>query len=226
VRGMTSSARVGRQEESLSRSEAAVHAVAEWVRRHRQAAVYIVAALVVAVLLATWTVVTGRQTEQRAAEQLNQARFAFENQNLPLAVSEFARVIENFSGTKAAEEAMILLAQVRLVQGQSEQAVQVLRDFAPNAGPAYRAQAYGLLGAAYENLGRSSDAATAYEEGSRRALWRFLAAQLLSDAGRAWTAAGDTGRAVAAYQRIVLEYDGTAQVTEAKVRVGELTRGR
>src|SRR6266567_2766256 len=80
----------------------------------------------------------------------------------------------------------------RLLQGQSQQAVEVLRDFAPSAGAAFRAQAYGLLGAAYENLGKPREAAAAYQTGAERARMGFLKAQMLSDAGRAWVAAGDT----------------------------------
>ena len=50
--------------------------------------------------------------------------------------------------------------------------------------------------------------------------WTFL-----SDAGRAWTTAGDTAKAVAAYREIVTKLDSTNTVMEAKVRLGELTRG-
>jgi len=53
----------------------------------------------------------------------------------------------------------------------------------------------------------------------------FLKAQMLSDAGRAWAAAGDTAKAVAAYKRIVDELPKEAAVAEARVRLGELTKG-
>jgi hypothetical protein len=53
----------------------------------------------------------------------------------------------------------------------------------------------------------------------------FLKAQMLSDAGRAWAAAGDTTKAVAAYKRIVAELSKEAAVAEARVRLGELTKG-
>jgi len=100
-----------------------------------------------------------------------------------------------------------------------------LRDFAPRAAAGFRAQAYGLLGASYENLGRSREAAEAYQTGSERARMDFLKAQMLSDAGRAWAAAGDTAKAIAAYRRIVDDLPKEGAVTEAKVRLGELTKG-
>jgi tetratricopeptide (TPR) repeat protein len=199
--------------------------VVAWVKGHRRASTWIAAVLVIAAVLLVWTVASTRRSQAVADRQLQGARFAFDNQNLPLAASELSRIVENYSGTNAAAEARLLLGQVRLAQGQPQQAVDLLRDFAPGAGAAYRAQAFGLLGAAYENLGKFKEAAEGYEAGAERARLDFLKAQMLSDAGRAWTAAGDTSKAVAAYRRIVKELPKTTSVTEAKVRLGELTKG-
>ena len=197
----------------------------EWTRAHKQITTWFGVALIVAAGLFVWTLSSNRRSEVIAGRQLQGARYAFENQNLPLAASELARIIENYSGTNAAAEGRLLLAQVRLQQGQPQQAVQVLRDFAPGARAAFRAQAYGLLGAAYENLGRPREAAEAYEAGAERARMDFLKAQMLSDAGRAYVAAGDTTKAIAAYRRIVKDLPKEGAVTEAKVRLGELTKG-
>ena len=197
----------------------------DWFNAHRQIASWIGAALVVAVGLFLWTLSTGRKTEEIASRELQGARFAFENQNFPLAASELARITENYSGTNAAEEGKLLLGNVRMLQGQSQQAIEVLRDFAPKAGRAFRAQAYGLLGAAYENTGRFREAAEAYENGSAAGRLDFQKAQMLSDAGRAWTSAADTAKAIAAYKRIIKDFPKEGMVTEAKVRLGELTKG-
>lgn len=199
--------------------------VLAWTRAHKQVTTWASTALIVGVVLFVWTASSTRRSEAIAGRQLQGARYAFENQNLPLAASELARIIENYSGTNAAAEGRLLLAQVRLLQGQPQQSVELLRDFAPSAGAAFGAQAYGLLGAAYENLGRARDAAEAYQTGAERARMDFLRAQMLSDAGRAWAAAGDTAKAIAAYRRIVDELPKEGAVTEAKVRLGELTKG-
>jgi tetratricopeptide (TPR) repeat protein len=197
----------------------------QWIQSHRQAAIYLGAGLAVAALVGVWSMWSGRQSEVRAAEQLSQARFALESENLPLAASEFASIAANYSGTRAADEATMLLGRVRLMQGQNDQAVTVLKDFAPGAHRLYRAQAFSLLGAAYENLGRWADAADAYQKASGAALWSFLEAQLLLDAARGWAAAGDTAKAVANYSRVVKEFPETGPVVEAQVRLGELTKG-
>ena len=197
----------------------------EWVKAHRQLSSWIGAILVVGAGLFAWNLSAQRRSEEIASRELQGARFAFENQNLPLAASELAKVVENYSGTNAAEEARLLLANVRLLQGQPQQAVAVMKDYAPGAGRAYRAQAFGLLGGAYENMGRFREAGGAYEDGSAAARLDFMKAQLLADAGRAWTTAGDTAKAVAAYQRILKDFAKEGAATEAKVRLGELTKG-
>src|SRR2546422_7733868 len=180
--------------------------VVGWVKAHRQIASWLGAIVVVGAVLFVWTMSTRRRTEEIASRDLQGARFAFENQNLPLAASELARVVENYSGTNAAEEGRLLLANVRLLQGQPQQAVQVLQDYAPGAAKAFRAQAYGLLGAAYENMGRPREAGEAYENGSAAARLDFMKAQMLSDAGRAWTTAADTAKALAVYPRHVQDF--------------------
>lgn len=181
--------------------------------------------MIAAAVLFTWNFLSKRQSERVASQQLSSARFAFESKNYALAASELSRIAENYAGSRSAEEASILLAQTRLAQGQSQQAIDVLKQFAPKASADYRSQAYGLLGAAYENVGHPKEAAEAYEQASKSARLPFERAQALSDAGRAWLAARDTGRAVAAYQEIVSKLDSTGSAFEAKVRLGELQGG-
>ena len=199
--------------------------VVGWTRAHRQATSWISTILVVSAVLFVWTASSTRRSEAIAGRQLQGARYAFDNGNVDLAASDLARIIENYSGTNAAAEGRLLLGQARLTKGQAQQAVDLLKDWAPSAGSAFSAQAYGLLGAAYENLGKPRDAAEAYQNGAERARMSFLKAQMLSDAGRAWSAAGDTTKAIAAYRRIVDDMPKEPAVTEATVRLGELTKG-
>jgi tetratricopeptide (TPR) repeat protein len=196
-----------------------------WIRSHKQTAAYLAVALVVALGLFAWNFLSAKTAERSAGRQIAQGRLAIDSKNYPLAASVLSQVVENYAGTHAAEEASILLAQARLAQGQTQQAIDVLQRSAPKADKYFRAQTYGLLGAAYENALRPRDAATAYEAAAAAALYPFLRAQFLSDAGRAWLAAGDTAKALAAYQTIVAKLDSTSAAGEAKVRVGELTKG-
>src|SRR5206468_10433289 len=106
-----------------------------------------------------------------------------------------------------------------------QQAAPVLNPYAPGAAKAIRSQPSGLLAAAYDNMGRPREAGESYENGCTEDRLDSLKAQMLSDAGRAWTIAADTSRALEAYRRIVKDFPKEATVTEAKVRMAELTKG-
>jgi tetratricopeptide (TPR) repeat protein len=198
---------------------------AAWIKSHKRGAAYAAVVLVVAGALYGWNLLSARTAELGASRQLEQGRLALESKNYPLAASVLSRVVENYSGTHAAEEGNILLAQVSLAQNKTQQAIQGLERYAPKASKDFRAQAYGLLGAAYENAGRLKDAAQAYQGAADAAQYPFLRAQFLSDAGRAWLAAGDTAKAVVSYRTIAERLDSTSAAAEAKVRLGELTKG-
>jgi predicted negative regulator of RcsB-dependent stress response len=202
-------------------------AVARWIGANRQKALALASVLVIAAGLVAWNSLSARQTEQAAGVRLNSARLAFESRNYPLAASELSQIVENYSGTRAAHEAHILLARVRLQQGQAQQAIELLKRYAPNADAAFRAQAFGLLGTAYENAGHPKEAADAYQQAAEAAQLPFLRAQFLADAGRAWVAAGDSAKAVQAYRAVLAESDSAAMLmgAEAKVRLAELTKG-
>ncbi|HKV72374.1 MAG TPA: tetratricopeptide repeat protein [Gemmatimonadales bacterium] len=196
-----------------------------WVKANPRKAVWPLVILVVGGGLVAWNVVTSRSSEQAASRALGAARIAFENDNYSMAASELSQITANYSGTHAAQEATLLLANSRILQGQPQQAVDLLTKFSEGAGAPYRAQAYGLLGNALENMVRPGDAAVAYQHASEHATLPFLQAQYLLDAGRAYAAAGDTTKAVASLSKIVIGMDSTGYITEAKVRLGELTRG-
>jgi tetratricopeptide (TPR) repeat protein len=196
-----------------------------WITGHRRGVAYVGIAAVIAAGLYGWSLLSAKTAERTAGRQLEQGRLALESKNFPLAASVLSRVVENYSGTHAAEEGSILLAQVRLAQNQNQQAIEVLARYAPKASKYFRAQAYGLLGASYENAQRWKDAADAYQAAADAALYPFFRAQSLSDAGRAWLAAGDTSKALVCYRTIAEKLDSTSAGGEAKLRLGELTKG-
>jgi len=72
--------------------------VAAWARAHRQITSWIGIAVVVGIVLFVWTASSNRRSEEVAGRELQGARFAFENQNMPLAASELARIMRQVIG--------------------------------------------------------------------------------------------------------------------------------
>jgi predicted negative regulator of RcsB-dependent stress response len=181
-------------------------------------------AAVAAVAVAVWFVLEYRERKELAATNaLDEARMALQSENLPLAASDLSRIVVTYGGTAAADEATIVLAQVRLQQDQPTVAADEIRD-ALDRGlrPQFRAAALGLLGTALEEIGSHSEAAQMFEQAAHATWYEFVAAQYLSDAGRAFLAAGDTTSAVAAYERILDEYEDAPVGREARIRLAEL----
>ena len=198
-----------------------------WVRGH-QKLVFGIAGVVVVVALGTWLVTeTGQRRQLKAAESLDQARSIAESGNLPLAASELQKIVETYSGTEAATEAVVTLNQVRMVNGQSELAIVSLQSYLKtNPKQVYKVPAQGLLGEALENAGRPAEAAAAYLGASMDAEVDYLKAEYLLFASRAFRNAGNAEEAVKALQAILDKYPNASSVTEAKIRLAELTQGR
>jgi TolA-binding protein len=169
--------------------------------------------------------VAKERRENFASSLLSNARAVAAAGNNALAITDLSDLVNSHSGTVAAEEAEIFLAQLRLSEGQADAAVQSLQAYI-GRGPSdqFRAPAHGLLGAALEQTANLEDAATAYEAAAEAAWYDFLKAQYLLDAGRAFAASGDSAGAIATYQRILDELSETDMVTEARLRLGELLK--
>lgn len=197
-------------------------------RMPSQRTLAIIVGVVAVLALGAWMLVTsGQRKEEFANRALLQARSMAEQGNLPLAATEFQKIVDTYRGTDAARDALLSLNQVRLINGQAELAAVSLREFiASNPAPEYAAPAHGMLAAALENAGRSADAAASYRQAYAAAPVAYLKAEYLVDAGRAYLNAGMPAEAEQAYRTVVDDYATAAGATEAKVRLAELTAGR
>jgi TolA-binding protein len=198
----------------------------EWIQKHRRP-VGAVAIVVLAIAAGSWLTVTTQARKELAAQQsLSTARAMFDAYNLPAAAAGFQEVIQGYSGTRAAKEATLALNQVRIINGQNELAIVSLRDFISGGpGAVYEVPGAGLLGAALENVNRPEEAAEAFLEAAEKASVGYLRAEYLLSAGAAFRAAGLIEEAEAAFRTIIDDLSDTPSLTEAKVRLSELTQG-
>lgn len=180
------------------------------------------------IALVVWVVISsGSRKEDFAGRALDQARTAAESGNFPLAASEFQKVITTYGGTKAAQEAVINLNQVRLINGQQELAVVNLQEFL-NGSPSkeFVSPGYGLLGRALESAGKPAEAADAYLKGAAAAEVEYLKAELFMQAARSYADAKQNDKAIETYRKILKDFPKAAGKTEAEVRLAELTGGQ
>lgn len=202
-----------------------VDKLGKWIQANqRRLAIGAVAAFAIAA--GVWFTASAKaRREAFAQRELDQARIAAESGNLALAANDLTRLVDSYGGTPAADEAVLVLGQVRLMQGQPAVAVAELRDYI-DAGPRehYRVQAHALLGTALEQTGQMLAAAEAYLRGVEERSDDLLRAGLLIDAGRAFLAGGDTARAAAAYERVLTDFENAPRASEARLRLGELGR--
>lgn len=164
-----------------------------------------------------------RRKEAFAAQSLSQAWSTVESGNMALASNDLSRLVERFGGTRAGDEAFVLLSELRLLGGQDDIAVRTLQQFVQGRHPRYfLSAAYGLLGGGLENQSKFAEAARAYRSAAEAADLGFLKAQYLIDAGRAFVAAKDTASAKAALGEVLTKFGDLSQSAEARVRMGEI----
>lgn len=200
--------------------------LATWLHTNRKA-VGIGAGAVGLVVLVTWFMASAAARKENFARvQLEQAWGAADAGNTPLAASELQKVVDNYAGTDAALEARLSLNETRLTAGQSQLAADDLANLvASKPASEFLVQAYMLLGAANENLGKGAEAAAAYEAAAKNADMDYRKAEALLGAARGYRSAGQNEKAIAALKTIVEKYPETSAYPVAEVRLGEIRKG-
>ena len=173
-------------------------------------------------------VTSGQRKEEFAARSLNQARAAAEAGNLPLASSELQKLIQTYKGTDAASEAVITLNQVRMVNGQSELAAVGLRDFlATKPAPKYRRpRDTGCSGPRWRTRTSGRTRATRSPTPPSRPTCPISRLAISSMRAAPTARRGKTQEAIAAYREVIQKYPKSSSLTEAQVRLAELTGGK
>ena len=199
--------------------------IAAWAKRNQRALTVGAAIVVGAGALVYYFFAAERRREDFASRELSNARLVVASGNPALAATNLAQLVATHAGTIAADEAAILLAQIRLSEGQADQAVAELSSLV-SRGPAdqFVAPAYGLLGNALEQVGNRTEAADAYRSAAEAAWYGVLKAQYLVDAARVLTDLGDTAQAATAYEEVLRDLSETDVAAEARMRLAEMRK--
>ena len=184
----------------------------------------IAAVIVVAAGLGVWFYTQSRRIRAENAERtLMSAQQSLAQNNVPLAQNDLQTVVSRYSGTPAAAQAGVLLAQVHYDQGQYQQGIDALeRIVDTRAAAPMRSAILALMGDGYLELGQPAEAAERFRAAAEDTEFAADRDVYRSQASRALVAAGDTSAAVAIWKELANDPQSPV-AAEAKVRLGELT---
>jgi predicted negative regulator of RcsB-dependent stress response len=195
--------------------------LAEWVQLHSRL-LTIVAVVIVLIVGGGWFYTKSRQVQARnASAMLNDAELALTSGNAALAQSNLEKITERYSGTRSADQARLLLAQVYYDKGQYQQGIDGLQRLTGSSDKYLRANAYNLIGAGEEQAGKYAEAAAAYQKAAQSAVSTTDRDGYLASAGRVLMNAGKTAEAKEIWSKLAQD-PGSQLSAEAKVRLGEL----
>jgi len=154
---------------------------------------------------------TGRQTS--AGEAFNKADD----------LATLQAVINEHAGTKAAQSAVVLLAERQWSDNQKDAAIETLRGFiAANPNHPAHPAAQASLGAKLMAQGKSGDATDIFQSLASDPKARYIAPYAMISLGDLAKVAGDLTKAEASYNRVKSEFSESAFVETATRRISAL----
>jgi predicted negative regulator of RcsB-dependent stress response len=174
-------------------------------------ALAILLALATAALVVYRGIETGRQTS--AGEALNKAED----------LAALQAVISEHAGTKAAQSAVVLLAENQWADKKQDAAIETLRGFiTANPDHPAHAAAQASLGAKLMAQGKSGEAVDVFQSIVSDPKARYIAPYALISLGDLAKTAGDLTKAEASYNRVKSEFSESAFVETATRRISAL----
>ncbi|MEO9868951.1 tetratricopeptide repeat protein [Ekhidna sp.] len=165
--------------------------------------------------------------DQTAQEELFQAQFYFDADSLGLALNGdgnsygFLEIIEEFSGTKAANLSNFYAGASYLKLGDFDGAIRYLKDFSSD-DYLLQGRAYSLIGDAYMEMDDFSNAITYYEKAVDYKKNKSFTPIYLKKLAIAQEQIGSLSAAVGTYEAIVKDYPNASEIHDAKKQKARL----
>ncbi|HUP53419.1 MAG TPA: tetratricopeptide repeat protein [Longimicrobiales bacterium] len=162
----------------------------------------------------------------QAAQQLELVYQTASIQDMEGAVNELTTFLERFSGTAYEGEARLVLGEIYLRDGRSEQAQAVLEPLGSSPRRPIELQGASLLAAAYEQVGRQQEAEQIYLTIASRSDLDFQVRNALAAAARIRSDRGDVAGAIQLFEQAIegLE-EGSPERGLYEMRIAELRAG-
>jgi predicted negative regulator of RcsB-dependent stress response len=187
-----------------------------------------IGALIVAAAVGAFLLYRSASATQatQAEEALVQPEQTIQAGNLPLAQSDLKRVIARYSGTAAATQAAMMLAETYYTQQKYVDGVQTLEKASTSgAAKPFAASVERLIGDGYLQQGKAKEAASHFAAAADKSPYPTEQARLRASAARADAAAGDTAAALTIWRQLA-DQPKTGEAPEAQLLIGELTAKR
>jgi TolA-binding protein len=162
----------------------------------------------------------GGQDEQAQKEMFQAVRY-FEADSLNLALKGdgnnlgFEQIIEDYSGTDAANLANFYAGAISLKQGKYALAILYLEDFKSN-DLLVQPRAYSLIGDAYMEQKQYEDAAKFYGKASSSNPNKYFTPTYLMKEALAYEKLNQNDKAIAAYQKIIDQFFDSSEYQNAR----------
>ena len=200
----------GSDEESLT----------EWIMVHKREVTWALVALAI-IVGGVWFYERSQSIKaQRAEAAYFQARQSAAAGNLPLAVSDFQKVVNRYEGTRAGAQAALSLAQTLYDQKKFKEGIAALKKAEAKAPQEFKASIHVLAAAGYEELKDFIAAAGEYKLAAQTTRFPADKAEYQASAARDFMAAGKTDEAKAIWTELAKD-ESTPAAAEARVRLGE-----
>ncbi len=177
--------------------------VGSWFKKNQQAVTIGIVVLVIAVA----SLLYYRNYKQSLIDQASSQLEAIHSQaamgDIKGAKDALILYIDRFGSTPYGGEARMLLGELYLTEGGSEQALATLEPMAESPRAPLEFQAASLLGVAYEQEGRWADAEATYLRIADRSELNFQIRDALAAAARIRAAQGNVAGAAELYRRIL-----------------------
>lgn len=162
-----------------------------------------------------------REASEKSSAILGKAQLEYQNMNYSKARQFLNRLLDEYSGTEAADQGLFLLANLFYQENNIEQAKQLYGEFIDSYGGSEILMVSGYAGyaACLEKEERFEEAAEYYIKAAKEAPDFVEAPNYLYLAGKNYLAADLPGEAKSTFQSIVDKYEDSTRFTDAKTQL-------